>query len=73
MGRRFTPSQRLLLLKKAGYRCFLCGVELTPDNFAADHYIPYSKGGATQAWNGKALCHPCNTRKSNLILEDGDR
>ncbi|MCD8486000.1 MAG: HNH endonuclease [Desertifilum sp.] len=70
MGRCFTASQKLLLLRKAGYRCQHCGVPLTPDNFAADHRIPYSKGGATQVWNGQALCRECNLLKSDAFEEE---
>ena len=70
MPRCFSRSQKLLILRKAGYKCTLCGIELTADNFAADHIIPYSKGGKTQAWNGQALCVSCNSKKSDKLPEN---
>ncbi len=74
MGRLFSKSQKLLLLRKAGYRCSYCGIPLTPENLAADHKIPFSRGGATQTWNGQALCTTCNARKGQKMEGkiDGD-
>lgn len=65
MGRCFTKSQKLHLLRLAGYRCQICGVPLTPENAVADHRIPYAKQGVTQVWNGQALCVQCNARKGD--------
>ncbi|MGH2412935.1 MAG: HNH endonuclease [Microcystaceae cyanobacterium] len=75
MRRCFTQSQKLLLLRQAGYRCCLCGVKLSRENFAADHRFPYAKGGITEAWNGQALCVPCNSRKGERVEggADGER
>ncbi len=67
MRRFFSNSQKLAILKRCGYRCQICGIQLTADNFAADHIIPYSKGGKTQLWNGQALCRSCNSRKGDRI------
>ena len=50
MGRFFSDSQKLAILKRSGYSCQICGIQLTADNFSADHIIPYSKGGKTQQW-----------------------
>lgn len=69
-GRRtFTPAQKLLILQRANYKCQLCGVSLTADNFHADHKMPYSKGGVTAVYNGQALCCTCNLKKSNVLPE----
>ncbi|MEW6497720.1 MAG: HNH endonuclease signature motif containing protein [Cyanobacteriota bacterium] len=57
--------QKLIILQRAGYRCEICGVSLTPDNFHADHKIPYSCGGKTAVYNGQALCSTCNLQKGN--------
>ncbi|HEY9727647.1 MAG TPA: HNH endonuclease signature motif containing protein [Chroococcales cyanobacterium] len=70
MSRRcFTQAQKLLILKRAGYKCQLCGTALTADNFEADHKVPFSKGGATQVWNALALCDSCNRRKSDQLID----
>ncbi|MDB9313326.1 HNH endonuclease signature motif containing protein [Spirulina sp. CS-785/01] len=68
MRRCFSQSQKLHLLRLAGYRCQNCGIPLTPNNTAADHRIPYSKQGATQVWNGQALCMQCNAKKGDQIV-----
>lgn len=72
MPRCFTKTQKLLLLRKAGYRCQKCGVKLTMKNFAADHRHPYSLGGKTEVWNGQALCISCNSRKGNRVEGAGE-
>ncbi|MBD2309294.1 HNH endonuclease [Chroococcidiopsis sp. FACHB-1243] len=64
MRRRFTPSQKLSILSRADYRCEICSIPLSQENFEADHKTAYSKGGATQVWNALALCRNCNRRKS---------
>ncbi|WP_353961699.1 HNH endonuclease [Laspinema olomoucense] len=68
--------QKLIILQRAGYRCEICGVPLTPDNFHADHKIPFSRGGKTAIYNGQALCCGCNlsavgaTSKKELANND---
>ena len=76
MSRRyFSLSQKLLILRRAKYRCQNCGVQLTKNNFAADHIYPYSKGGATEVWNAQALCITGNSRKGSRLEADpnGDK
>lgn len=63
--RNFSSIQKLLILRRANYKCLLCGVALTKENFEADHKLAYSQGGATEVWNGLALCQACNRRKSD--------
>lgn len=65
--RYFSPIQKLAILKRAGHCCELCGEKLSPDNFHADHKIPYSLGGKTTVYNGQALCSTCNLKKGNRI------
>ncbi|MEW6498146.1 MAG: HNH endonuclease signature motif containing protein [Cyanobacteriota bacterium] len=67
--RCFTKAQKLLILRRAGYKCQLCGTPLTAENFEADHKIPFSKGGATEVWNALALCESCNRNKSDKFEE----
>ncbi len=70
MRRRcFTHTQKLLILRRAGYKCQLCGTPLTAENFEADHKIPFSQGGATEVWNALALCATCNRLKSDHLID----
>ncbi|MBV8884125.1 MAG: HNH endonuclease [Chroococcidiopsidaceae cyanobacterium CP_BM_RX_35] len=64
-GRYFTKAQKLLILRRADYRCQSCGILLDRNNFEADHLIPYSKGGFTKVFNAQALCCNCNRSKSD--------
>ncbi len=63
--RNFSPTQKLLILRRANYKCQICGIALTYENFEADHKIAYSQGGPTEVWNALALCKDCNRRKSD--------
>ncbi len=65
MPRSFTPSQKLLILRRANYKCQDCGTTLDASIFEADHKRAYAKGGATEAWNAQALCRNCNRCKSD--------
>ncbi|HAG79646.1 MAG TPA: hypothetical protein DCL61_00440 [Cyanobacteria bacterium UBA12227] len=69
VGRCFTKTQKLLILRRAGYKCQICGTPLTGENFEADHRIPYSQGGPTEVWNAMALCTNCNRHKADNRLE----
>ena len=71
--RCFTQAQKLLILRRAGYKCQLCGAPLTEENFEADHKFPFSKGGATEVWNALALCASCNRHKSDDLIDDDVR
>ncbi len=65
MQRNFTQSQKLLILRRANYKCQNCGTSLDAATSEADHKKAYSKGGATEAWNAQALCRKCNRHKSD--------
>src|SRR5215211_3393952 len=65
--RLFSPSQRRALYWAANGKCEECGTELDPKNWHADHDLPYSKGGATDVINGRALCPSCNLAKGNTM------
>lgn len=68
MRRCFTKTQKLLILRRANYKCQLCGTPLDAETFEADHNKPYAKGGATQVWNALALCVKCNRSKSDKSI-----
>ncbi len=58
-------------LEYFGWRCAVCGLDLTKDMVpAADHWKPLSKGGPTTATNIVPLCHgsrSCNNYKHALM------
>ena len=56
-------STRYNVLKRAKYRCELCGVHETQVALHVDHIIPRSKGGPDDPSNFQALCQTCNTNK----------
>jgi ATP adenylyltransferase len=68
--RNFSPIQKLLILRRANYKCQICNAALTKENFEADHKLAYSQGGATEVWNALALCKGCNRRKSDKAYYD---
>ena len=56
-------STRYNVLKRAKYRCELCGVHETQVALHVDHIIPRSKGGPDDLSNFQTLCQTCNTNK----------
>ena len=67
--RRTLRSKRLryLLWQAADGKCQLCGCELDPDNWHADHIIPWSKTGRTNVHEMQALCPACNLKKGSKV------
>lgn len=63
--RLFTQDQRMVIFRKSGGKCQICGCDITEDDFEADHIIPYAQGGPTTIANGQALCSTCNKPKSD--------
>ena len=56
-------SIRYQVLKRAKYRCELCGAHERQAALHVDHIIPRSKGGADALSNFQCLCITCNTNK----------
>ena len=56
-------STRYNVLKRAKYRCELCGAHESQIALHVDHIIPRSKGGPDELSNFQALCQTCNTNK----------
>jgi diadenosine tetraphosphate (Ap4A) HIT family hydrolase len=50
-------------LKRAGFRCELCGTRATERALDVDHILPRKHGGADTAENLQALCWRCNADK----------
>lgn len=56
-------SVRYEVLKRAKYRCELCGAHEDQAALHIDHIIPRSKGGSDDISNFQSLCVTCNTSK----------
>lgn len=54
---------RYQVLKRASYRCELCGAHEDQIALHVDHIIPRVKGGPDNLSNFQALCMTCNTNK----------
>jgi diadenosine tetraphosphate (Ap4A) HIT family hydrolase len=50
-------------LKRAGFRCELCGIPASERALDVDHIIPRKAGGQDAPENFQALCWLCNTNK----------
>jgi predicted restriction endonuclease len=67
-GRRIAGKLRLIVLKRDGFRCRLCGRSPTTDPntiLQVDHIKPWSAGGKTEQENLQTLCLECNMGKGN--------
>ena len=56
---------RYEVLKRAKYRCELCGISAEDKALEVDHIIPRSLGGEDDLTNFQALCYTCNSMKGN--------
>ena len=54
---------RFQTLKRAQFRCELCGVSADERALDVDHILPKSRGGSDEPENLQALCWLCNTNK----------
>lgn len=70
-GRRpVSGSVRYEVLKRAKFRCELCGVSAEEKNLEVDHIHPKSLGGKDDLSNFQALCYTCNSQKRNTDNQD---
>jgi 5-methylcytosine-specific restriction endonuclease McrA len=60
---RCTQSQLLGRCVYYGWRCYLCGAQLTLRTVTIDHRIPLSRGGSNWPANLAPACHHCNCAK----------
>ncbi|MFP1631951.1 HIT domain-containing protein [Zhengella sp. ZM62] len=56
-------SIRYEVLKRAKYRCELCGATAEDMALHVDHIVPRNRGGQDDLSNFQALCITCNTNK----------
>jgi ATP adenylyltransferase len=63
-------SLRYEVLKRAGFRCELCGISAEERAIEVDHILPRKHGGADDLTNLQALCFKCNANKGARDDED---
>ena len=63
-------SVRYEVLKRARFRCELCGASAEKIALHIDHIVPRNKGGQDDLSNFQALCMTCNTNKRDLDNTD---
>jgi len=56
---------RYEILKRAHYRCELCGVSAEHKALEVDHIVPRNHGGSDESHNLQALCYSCNAMKQD--------
>lgn len=56
-------SLRYDVLKRAGFRCDLCGISADERAIEVDHILPRKHGGKDDLTNLQALCFKCNANK----------
>ena len=54
---------RYEILKRAKFRCELCGISAEIKALEVDHIVPRNKGGSDDPSNLQALCYSCNSMK----------
>jgi ATP adenylyltransferase len=54
---------RYEVLKRAKYRCELCGISAEQKALEVDHILPKNHGGSDEPHNLQALCYSCNATK----------
>lgn len=64
-----SPTLRMDVLKRDGYRCRICGRSANDGaRLEVDHIIPISKGGKTELSNLQTLCWDCNRGKGSQFM-----
>jgi len=63
-------SVRYEVLKRARFRCSLCGVSADERALEVDHFVPRNGGGVDSIDNYQALCFTCNAQKRDRDSTD---
>lgn len=63
LHREISGNTRYDVLKRAKFRCELCGVSADEKALEVDHINPKSRGGKDDPDNYQALCYTCNASK----------
>jgi len=61
---------RYEVLKRARFRCELCGCKANDRALEVDHIIPRNRGGTNEISNLQALCYKCNAEKRDTDSTD---
>ena len=61
-------SLRYEVLKRAGFRCELCGIPGNERALEVDHILPRKHGGEDDLTNLQALCFKCNANKARATM-----
>jgi len=61
---------RYEVLKRAAFRCELCGVSAADRALEVDHIVPRNAGGSDDPSNLQALCYSCNAMKRDRDTAD---
>jgi hypothetical protein len=67
---RLTTKQRVTILSKTNSHCHICGIELTLDDFEADHVKSHCMGGEHAENNYLPSCHTCNNYRWHYSSEE---
>jgi hypothetical protein len=59
----YRVTLRYEILKRAKFRCELCGISADEKALEVDHIVPRNRGGADDLPNLQALCYSCNAMK----------
>jgi 5-methylcytosine-specific restriction endonuclease McrA len=72
--KRITRARRLLVYKRDGWRCQLCGIMVfedvpncAPNKATLDHKVPVALGGTNAPDNLQTACGPCNGKKGGSV------
>ena len=68
--RNFSDNVKRDAWVEAKFKCEECDKSLTLNESQADHLLPHSKGGKTEAKNLQILCEECNESKSSSFTSD---
>jgi ATP adenylyltransferase len=61
---------RYEILKRARFRCDLCGISADEKALEVDHILPRNYGGSDEPSNLQALCYSCNAMKRDRDATD---
>lgn len=67
---KVTPTGIRILLEGQRYLCALTGRELTPENCALDHRIPFASGGKHEIENVQLVVDVANRAKGTMSQEE---